>query len=140
MGLSADRNTTASGTPGDAFGKRDYLMAASTKIYQGGLTVLSGGYAAPGSTATSLIAVGVARAQVDNSTGSAGALTVEVSEGCFWFVNSGSDLVVQADVGSDCYITDDQTVNHTSTGKSRAGKVLKLDTNLGVLVKVGLGI
>jgi hypothetical protein len=32
-------------------------------------------------------------------------------------------------VGATAYITDDQTVNKTATGKSAAGKLVKLDSD-----------
>jgi len=115
-------------------------VAASTICYQGGLAVLNAGYAEPGSTDTGLLAAGRFEETKDNSAGSNGALSVLVKEGDFWFANSAStDLIAQADVGADCYIVDDQTVAKTSgtNTRSRAGKVLRVDTALGVLVRIG---
>jgi hypothetical protein len=54
----------------------------------------------------------------------------------FYWANSGTDAVVQADLGRTCYIEDDQTVCHTSTGKSSIGTVKALDAN-GVWVFAG---
>jgi hypothetical protein len=57
-----------------------------------------------------------------------------------WFQNStAGDLIAQADVGTDCYIVDDQTVAKTSGTNTRsvAGKVQEVDAALGVRVKVG---
>lgn len=135
MALSAERNT-----PQGADVQRSPLnfpVKASTKIYKGSLVVLNAGYAAPGSTATGLIAVGRAKKTVDNTSGANGDLSIEVEEGIFKWANAGGDAVVAADVGSTVYITDDQTVNHTSTGKSAAGKVTQLDTD-GVWVRTTL--
>lgn len=132
-----------------------FPIAANTKIYNGGLVMLDGGYLKPGAVAVSKIAVGVARVNrppkgsvtnvqgcADNTGGAAGAFKVEIEEGIFPFENHGADLVVAADVGSDCFIVDDQTVAKTNGGatRSRAGKIVDLDSAGKVWVKLGLGI
>ena len=131
--------TTSRNTPersGDVIG---YPVKASVKPIQGGIAVLSGGYAAPGSVATTLIAVGRFEETVDNSAGANGDLSVCVKRGTFKFGNSSAgDLIAQANVGADCYIVDDQTValtNGTST-RSLAGKIIAVDAD-GVWVKIG---
>lgn len=116
-----------------------FPVKASTKIYKGSLVVINAGYAQPGATATGLIAIGRAKKTVDNSAGANGDLTVEVDPGIFKWNNAGGDLVVAATVGSLCYITDDNTVNLTATGKSAAGRVVQLDSD-GVWVQSGLGL
>lgn len=120
----------------------DFPVAASTKIYQGGMVALSAGYAAPGATATGRIAVGRAEETADNTSGSAGAITVRVKRGVFKYGNSSAgDLIAQADVGADCYIVDDQTVAKTngSSTRSVAGKIVGVDSD-GVWVQIGLGL
>ena len=135
--LSAERNTKE--RSGDL---EEYPVKAATTCYQGGLAVLSGGYAAPGSTATGLVAIGRFADTVNNSAGAAGALLARVKRGKFKFANSAStDLITQANAGSDCYIVDDQTValtNGTST-RSRAGIIVGVDSD-GVWVQIGLGL
>ena len=108
-----------------------FLQKGSTTIYKGSLVVLNAGYAAPGTTATGLIAIGRAKettvnAGADGVTG----YVVEVEQGIFPWVNAAGDPILAAHVGADCYITDDQTVNITATGKSVAGKVVKLETGI----------
>lgn len=122
--LAADRNTPYQDAELIAV-----PMAAATTIYAGSLVAANAsGYAVPGSTATTLTALGRAEEQAVNA-GSAGDKTVLVRRGkAFQFANDGSDPVVQGDLGKSCYITDDQTVSHTSTGKSVAGKVMGLDS------------
>lgn len=133
--------TSARNTPertGEVFG---YPVKAAVKCLQGGLAVLSAGYAAPGSTATTLVAIGRFEETVDNTGGANGDLNVQVRRGIFKFANSAAgDLIAQADVGADCYIVDDQTVAKTngSSTRSRAGKVVAVDAD-GVWVQVGLG-
>lgn len=122
--LAADRNTPYQDAELIAV-----PMAAATTIYAGSLVAANAsGYAVPGSTATTLTALGRAEEQAVNA-GSAGDKTVLVRrDKAFQFANDGSDPVVQGDLGKSCYITDDQTVSHTSTGKSVAGKVMGLDS------------
>lgn len=134
--LTESRNTLES-----AGEVRGYPVKASTVCYQGGLAVLNAGYAAPGTTATGLIAIGRFEEDADNSSGAAGAIKVRVKEGVFCFNNSSAgDAIAQADVGADCYIVDDNTVAKTngSSSRSRAGKVVAVDS-FGVWVKLGLG-
>jgi len=108
--------------------------AASKKFYAGAIVAIdASGNATPGATATDIKGAGRCREQVDNSSGLAGALNVEIEKGIFHFANSSTDPVVAGDIAGDCYIVDDQTVSHTDTSQSVAGKVFDLDT-LGVWV------
>jgi hypothetical protein len=69
---------------------------------------------------------------VDNTYGQAGDKTVTVRPGIYaWANSSGGDAITQAQVGSDCYIVDDQTVAKTDgTGtRSKAGTVLAVDSD-----------
>ena len=114
-------------------------VAASVTIYEGALVVAnSAGYAAPGTTATTLRAVGRADERVTNGV-VAGAVTVKVSKGAFWYVNSGADPITLADLGMNCYIVDDQTVARTSNSAARsiAGRIVNVDATLGVCVEIG---
>ena len=105
----------------------------STTIYGGSLVALNAGYAAPGATATGRVVMGRCQKQSVNS-GADGAVEVSVQRGIFKWANSGTDAVVAADVGATVYIEDDQTVAHTATGKSAAGKCIRLDSD-GVWVE-----
>jgi hypothetical protein len=113
----------------------------SSKIYMGSIVCMnSSGYAVKGSTSTSLIALGVANAQADNSSGSDGDISVSYREGVFSFGNSsGADEITEAERGQACYIVDDQTVAKTDgTGtRSVAGCVVGLDEFGGVMVRFG---
>jgi len=115
-------------------------IAAGKKIFGGSLVVLdASGNANPGSAAAGLIADGRAVSQVDNTAGSAGALTVDVQKGVFQFANSSAgDLIDATCIGLACYIVDDGTVAKTSSSGTRsvAGIVVDVDSN-GVWVAVG---
>lgn len=131
--------TAARNTPQMADVQRSPLSwpQGTNTIYQGSLVVLNAaGFAEPGTTATGKIAVGRAKKTSVNA-GSAGAVNIEVEEGIFKWANAGGDPIVAATRGSLAYITDDQTVNVTATGKSAAGKVVQLDSD-GVWVKMTL--
>jgi hypothetical protein len=113
-------------------------MAASTLIYAGSIVcVNSSGLAVKGAVSTTLKAAGVAKEQVDNSAGAASALRIEVERGVFRFGNSSAgDLIALADIGSSCYIVDDQTVAKTNGGSTRsvAGVIRDVDAQ-GVWVE-----
>lgn len=133
--LTKDRNTKRRN--GDQF---SYPAKAATKVYAGSMVVLDAGVAAPGRTATGLIAVGVAEETVDNSAGAAGDLNVPVRKGVYRFGNSAAaDLIALDDVGVDCYIVDDQTVALTdgTATRSVAGKIVDVDST-GVWVRIGV--
>lgn len=134
--LAAARNTKA--REGDIF---DFPVKGSTTVYQGGLVALNAGYAAPGATATGLIAIGRAEETVANA-GADGAATVRVRRGLFkWGNSSAGDAIAQADAGAVCYIVDDQTVAKTSATNTRsaAGLIVAVDAD-GVWVQTGLGL
>jgi len=137
MALSTARSTKR--RQGDVYA---YPVKAGVICYQGGLAVLNGGYAAPGSTATGLVAIGMFEETVDNTAGQSGDVVVQVREGIFLFDNSAStDLIAQAQAGADCYIVDDQAVAKTTATntRSRAGKIIAVETG-GVWVKIGHGV
>jgi len=134
MTLTADRNVPRRN--GDVF---SYPVAAGETGFAGAITcVTSAGFAAPGTTSTTLKTVGVAQATADNNPGLDGAIQVEVRRGVFRFDNSAAaDLIALADVNADCYIVDDETVaktNGTAT-RSIAGKVRDVDAD-GVWVEI----
>ena len=108
-------------------------MAAATRIWGGSIVCINaGGYAVPGATSTTLKAVGVAEGRADNSAGVAGAIRVRCRKGPHRFANSAeADAIALTDVGSDCYIVDDQTVAKTNGTNTRsvAGKVFDVDAD-----------
>lgn len=116
-------------------------IAANAKIFQGAIICLSAGYAVKATTATGLIVDGVARESVDNTGGSNGAQRIESQPDTIYCKNSASgDAITIADVGTDCYLVDDQTVAKTNGGGTRsvAGKIKDVDAATGeVLVRIG---
>lgn len=126
--LAKDRNTLR--RDGN---QMEPLVAAGAVIFGGALVAINaGGYAVPGSTATTLKAAGVAERRADNTGGSAGAIRVRLRKGPHQFANSTSaDAIALSDIGTDCYIVDDQTVAKTNGTNTRsvAGKVFDVDAD-----------
>lgn len=137
--LAKDRNTPE--RSGKDF---SFPVKGETRIFAGALVVLGAtGFAAGGSTAVGLVAVGRADAHVDNRLGADGDLSVPVRAGVFRFDNSAaSDQITRADIGSDAWIVDDQTVAKTGAvesgdpTRSKAGRIVDVD-DLGVWVQLG---
>lgn len=99
--------------------RRQFTVKTGETIYAGALVALESGLAVAGKTATGLKAVGVAEEQVVSA--SAG-VTINVLSGTFAFKNSSdADAITAADIGSDCYIVDDETVAKTSGTSTRSG-------------------
>lgn len=132
--LAADRQTPRQGT-----GLLSLLVSAATKCYAGGIAVINGGYVEPGTTALGLVAVGRFNQTVDNSTGAAGDLRVEVNRGeaYRWLNSAAADEITQADLFTTCYIVDDETVAKTDGAGTRsvAGTVVGVDAG-GVFVEI----
>lgn len=116
-------------------------LAASTHVYQGSMVAINqSGYLVPASADASLHVVGVSEDDVDNSSGSAGALTCAPRKGVFYLTNSSStDAITDADIGRFAYVVDDNTVARTSNGGARpvAGVIAGVDS-FGVAVEIGL--
>ncbi|MFD1342887.1 hypothetical protein [Litorisediminicola beolgyonensis] len=131
--LTQDRNTPRS--EGD---NRQGAAAAGAMIYAGAIVMRNAtGFLVEGQTATGLVGVGCAQERVDNSGGADGDQTVDYLPGVFRYANSAAaDEIVAADIGSACFVVDDQTVAKTDgTGtRSRAGIVDAVDAN-GVWVR-----
>ncbi|ACB34510.1 conserved hypothetical protein [Leptothrix cholodnii SP-6] len=126
---TTDRNTKARSGRQRVFG-----LAAAAVIPAGVIACLNAaGELVNGATSTTLKCVGVSMGNYNNATGAAGAVKGEVQNGVYGpFANSAStDLIALADVGSTCFIVDNQTVaktNGTST-RSAAGVVFDVDTD-----------
>jgi hypothetical protein len=134
--------TTPRNTPERAGEVFDFPIKAAVHGYKGGIAVLNAGYAAPATTATGLVAVGRFEQDADNTSGANGAFLARVRRGIFKYANStAADAIAQANVGTDCYLVDDQTValtNGTNT-RSRAGEIFAVEAD-GVWVQIGLGL
>jgi hypothetical protein len=102
----------------------EWPVAATTKIPGGVLTARNtSGYAVNASDAASLTFAGISKNQADNTSGAAAALNVKTHrKGVFRLGKTGT--ITAADIGKDCYVSDNQTI--ALTGTSHALKCGKL--------------
>lgn len=115
-----------------------YPVESGRILYKGALVALdTDGYLVPAGDAATDTVVGRCEDYVDNTSGADGALSVNVKEGVFRWVN-GSTSITVADVGNTCYAVDNNTVHQTSGGGARAaaGRIVAVDS-VGVWVRSG---
>lgn len=95
-------------TQGEELG---YPVINADIIYGGAfVSVNAAGYAVPGADTAGQIFVGVAVERKDNSSGAAGALTVNVKRRGLFKATLGT-AITQANVGDNVFLVDDQTVD-----------------------------
>lgn len=102
-------------------------VKANAVIRQGSLVMVAGGYAEEAGPGTGKVALGVAQETVDNTGGADGAKEVLVRRGVFRFENDPADPVGPTELGKDVYATGPNTVGKTGTGRSKAGRALKVE-------------
>ena len=118
-------------------------IKGATKVLAGALIALDAGFVVSASEKVGLIALGIAEETVDNTIGLDGSLFVKVRQGTFLvFDLGGADAIVQADVGKDLYLVDDQTVSKSDGGgkRSRAGHLMGVEPGGMVWVQCGIGL
>lgn len=129
--LTASRNTQER-IGADRVGK----LGANQAIFAGAILMRNAsGHLIEGATATG--SFGVGRAEAAGASTTAGVTDQPYRPGVFRYVNSASgDLIAIADIGTVCYIVDDQTVAKTSGTNTRspAGIVEDVDAQ-GVWVR-----
>jgi len=110
-------------------------VAASTRIYQGTLVFAAGGYADDDTASGANRFAGIAIEEKDNSSGSAGDLTVEVwKEGVFELTGSG---FAQTSVAKDVYASDNYTLTLTPTASTvRVGTIVEYVSSTRVRVEI----
>jgi hypothetical protein len=131
VALTADRNT-----PEMLPGEREGLLGANQAIFIGSILMRNAaGQLIKGATAVG--AFGVGRAEDRGASTTAGITSQRYRPGIHKFANSAAgDLIAIADIGTACFIVDDQTVaktNGTNT-RSPAGVVEGVDAT-GVWVR-----
>lgn len=107
-------------------------VAAATKIPAGALVALNAsGYAINAADAANAKVIGVAPETVDNSAGSAGALTITPLIGAFTgFVNDGTNPCTIAHVGRTVWVVDNQTIgSDNGTNEVKAGILLGIESD-----------
>jgi len=121
MALSADQKITRQ--EGVILG---LPVAGSTKIYGGSLVAVNAdGYAVPASDTAGLKFKGIARAQVDNSSGGNGDLNVEVWTGQVFELTVYSTLA-QTDLGRPVFVKDDGQVDLKGAAWIKVGRIAEV--------------
>lgn len=108
-------------------------VEAGRKVFNGGAIALdAAGYAVPAGPDVKHFR-GIADQTVDNSAGSAGALTVNLltPEGAWW---DPASPLSDADRGKRVFFADDHTVTETAAHNCYAGRIRCVDAIRGVLV------
>lgn len=129
--LAADRNT-----PEGLGSDRRGMLGANQAVYAGAILMRNAaGQLLKGAVAVGSFGVGRAEERVVSTT--AGVTPVTYKPGVYRYANSAAgDLISEAEVGTVCYVVDDQTVaktNGTNT-RSPAGVVESVDAQ-GVWVR-----
>lgn len=117
-------------------------VAASKIIYEGTAVFLdAGGDATDVKVDANTVFAGIAREQVDNSSGADGDKTVEVwTDGDFELTIAGT--LADSEIGTAVYATDNYTFNQTSTSNVAIGKLMDRvngSTTVGIVRIKGLG-
>jgi len=104
------------------------VVLTGATIYKGALVMLNtAGTADIAGGANPKHCIGRALETVENAASGA---RIRVEQGLFKWDNEGADAVEAADVGSPCYVTDDQTVHQTDGGTDLiAGTVMRVDSD-----------
>ena len=113
-------------------------VAANVVIYSGAMVALNAaGYAVPAAANAVFKTDGHAEETVSNLGGADGAKKVLVRKKTYRFANSaGCDLIKGADLLTNCFVVDDQTVAKTNNAGARpiAGLIVDVDS-VGVWVR-----
>lgn len=135
MAATKDRDVKLKASPRRRLGPFD--MAAALKAYMGTLGVLDAGEMKPATVALGLHASGFFDDHYDNSGGAAGDIKGCLSSGVAFFLNHGTQTLVEADLGKPCFIYDDQTVGKVSASCGGIAGIVEELTAAGVWVRVG---
>lgn len=135
--------TAAKGLKEEKWTYRQFTLTSGHKAWQGGRACLdtTTGKMVEASASTTQLPIGVFAESVDASSTGLNAdspvnVYLEKEITVVWFANDGGGgAVLAANVGSVCYMKDDQTVSITSSGRSVAGRVWAIDSSKGVAVE-----
>ena len=130
MPLTADRKTRQH----EQRDRRTFGVGADEVIYAGALVAIDStdGFLYAGAAGTTLVAVGMSQEFVDATGLADGAVTCKVStKASRWNNSAGAEEITADDIGSLCYIVDDETVGETDAGGtlSPAGTVYQVDAD-----------
>jgi predicted RecA/RadA family phage recombinase len=111
-------------------------VGASANIFKGAICkIKADGYMAPMAAEASAFMAGIAYEVGNNSNGADGDIECRVlREGVFQMVTAGAS---QADLGSDVFASDDQTVSTTQgANEIKVGKIVEVISATSVMVDI----
>ena len=128
-------NQTAARDPRRQEGNILAYKEAAVNVFAGALVSKNAaGFAKPSSDTASELFLGVADKTSLNATGAAGAKLVRVwKHGVFTFATTGA---VQADIGTQVFASDDQTVLKTTTNSVAVGRIVEVLSATSVRVRI----
>ena len=116
-----------------------FPMVASDIIYRGSFVMInSSGYAAPAATGAGSRGAGFAMDEVDNSSGSAGDLSVRVEVQDHHYIDGMSGLT-QADIGKTVYASTDNDFSLTQGNDVPVGVIVEVLSATECVVKPEFG-
>lgn len=131
-------------TPTERWTRKQFALAVGNKAWKNGKVVLNlatGKVVPGGAVGTNFLDIGRFAETVDAT---AVEKLVDVHLGreieIERWANSGTNPLLATDVGSLCYVEDDQTVTKAPTGKVVAGRVWDVDATRGVAVERLAGV
>ncbi len=111
---------------------RQLSLGAAAKIYAGGMVgISSAGNVGPLSDTTYTKAIGMATKTVDNTSGAAGDLKIDVERGEFFVNNDGTNALTKAHIGPLLeglveWSDDNTAANATDTGSAVGGTLTEV--------------
>lgn len=121
----------------ERWGYMRFPLAVGNKAWKHGIATidLSTGKCEPGHAETDLYVIGLFNETVD-ATSAEALVNVKLSRelDIEWWANDSSSISA-ANVGSLCYVVDDQSVTITASGASVAGRIWGVDATKGVAVE-----
>lgn len=120
----------------ETWGFKQFTLASGNKAFKGGIACidLSTGKCEPGHTESDLLVIGTFAEDVDATLADKLVnVKFDKEKVVRWWANAGT--IASTDVGSLCYVLDDQTVTLTPTGASIAGRIWQVSSTDGVAVE-----
>lgn len=122
---------------------REFVLTNAVQAEQGKMACLdtSTGLVTKGGASTTLLPIGwFAEDLLGDGVKKVNVRLFEEVHAAWWANADAPNSVQAADVGSECYVLDDTTVTTDATGHSKAGRVLAVDAQKGVLVQAGMAL
>lgn len=125
------------------WGHNDFVLTSGEVAEKGHMACFdtSTGEVVPGQLSTTLLPIGwFAESLTGDGVKKVAVRLFEEIAAAWWQNDSAGTPVLAADVGQECYVLNSSGVTMDSSGASKAGRVLAVDSLKGVLVQAGLAV